>query len=317
MSHLFCLTSGFFEPLYMKLSDITKGYLWTLIGILAVSNVYIFSKVALNSIAIMQFGFYWFGFGLIWNIVFLNKRISIKKIKEAIQQSFKLYLVIGLLEIIATTSFFYAIMTIENPSVTSFLGNLSPIFVTILGVIILKERFNYIEIIGVFLTLSGAFIISFKSNTSLSQVFLNGTQYVLLSTSIFSINTIIVKKNIKKLTPSLLSLNRGVFIFVFSIFIMLVTKQDIHIPKDALLAITIGSLLGPFLTVIAGYNALQYIEASKRSILSSSKSLFVLLGAYLYFGKFPMEYQIIGGVFTVFGVLLISFGKLILKKRKH
>ena len=227
-----------------------------------------------------------------------------------------MYLFIGVLEIVATTSFFYAILTIENPSVTSFLGNLSPIFVTILGVLILKERFNYIEIVGVLLTLTGAFIISYKGNASLNQIFLNGTQFVLLSTAIFSINTIIVKKNIKKLKPPLLSLNRGVFIFIFTIIVMLVTKQSFFISQKALVSVTIGSLLGPFLTVIAGYNALQYIEASKRSILSSSKSLFVLLGAYLYFGKFPLEYQIAGGIFTVFGVLLISFGKLIMKKRK-
>ena len=299
----------------MKLSDSTKGYIWTFVGVLAVSNVYIFSKVALNLIDIIQFGFYWFGFGLIWNFVFLNKRISLPKIKEAIRDNFKLYILIGILEIVATTSFFYAIMTIENPSVTSFLGNLSPIFVTILGVLILKERFNYIEILGVILTLTGAFVISYKGNTGLDSIFLNGTQYVLLSTSIFSINTIIIKKNIKKLTPSLLSLNRGVFIFVFAFVLMILKGQSFHIPQKALVAITIGSLLGPFLTVIAGYNALRFIEASKRSILSSSKSLFVLLGAYLYFGKFPMQYQIIGGIFTVIGVLLISFGKIILKKK--
>ncbi len=299
----------------MKLSDSTKGYIWTFVGVLAVSNVYIFSKVALNLIDIIQFGFYWFGFGLIWNFVFLNKRISLPKIKEAIRDNFKLYILIGILEIVATTSFFYAIMTIENPSVTSFLGNLSPIFVTILGVLILKERFNSIEILGVILTLTGAFVISYKGNTGLDSIFLNGTQYVLLSTSIFSINTIIIKKNIKKLTPSLLSLNRGVFIFVFAFVLMILKGQSFHIPQKALVAITIGSLLGPFLTVIAGYNALRFIEASKRSILSSSKSLFVLLGAYLYFGKFPMQYQIIGGIFTVIGVLLISFGKIILKKK--
>ncbi len=299
----------------MKLSDSTKGYIWTFVGILAVSNVYIFSKAALNLVDIIQFGFYWFGFGLVWNVVFLNKRISLSKIKEAIRDNSRLYFIIGLLEIIATTSFFYAIMTIENPSVTSFLGNLSPLFVTILGVLILKERFNSVEVLGVIFTLTGAFVISYKGNASLDSIFLDGTQYVLLSTSIFSINTIIVKKNIKKLTPSLLSLNRGIFIYLFAFILMILTKQSFYISQKALISVTIGSLLGPFLTVIAGYNALRFIEASKRSILSSSKSLFVLLGAYLYFGKFPMQYQIIGGIFTVFGVLLISFGKIILKKK--
>lgn len=300
----------------MNLSDNTKGYLWTFVSILAVSNVYIFSKAALNQITIMQFGFYWFGFGLLWNILLSNKKIGVSKLREIPKKSIKYYIFIGLIEIIATTAFFYAIMTIENPSVTSFIGNLSPIFVTILGVLILKERFNYIEIIGVILTLLGAFIISYKGNTSLNQLFINGSQFVLIFTLFFSVNTIFVKKNIKKFTPALLSLNRGVFIFTFALVVMLIKGQTFFIPQKAVIALLIGSLLGPFLTVIAGYNALQYIEASKRSILSSSKSLFVLLGAYLYFGKFPMEYQIIGGIFTVSGVVLISFGKMILGKNK-
>ena len=78
----------------------------------------------------------------------------------------------------------------------------------------------------------------------------------------------------------------------------------------------IGSLLGPFLAVIAGYNALKYIEASRSSILGSSKSLFVLLGAYLYFQLLPEPYQLYGGLLTIIGILLISFGKMILAKRK-
>lgn len=300
-----------------NLSDNTKGYLWTFLSILAVSNVYIFSKVALNEIDIIQFGFYWFGMGLFWNLLLSNKRIGVSKFKELNRKHVLLYSFLGLLEIVAATGFFLGIMTIENPSVTSFLGNLSPIFVTILGVIVLKERFNSIEIVGVLLTLLGAFVISYKSNSTVNSLFLNGTQYILISSAVIAVNTILIKKYIKRLSPALLSLNRIVFIFIFAILVMFITNQSFIIPKKAFYAITIGSLLGPFLTVIASYNALKYIDASKRTILSSSRSLFVMLGAYLYFGKLPMKYQIIGGIVTILGILLISFGKVLLKKSKQ
>ena len=301
----------------MNLSDNTKGYLWTFLSILAVSNVYIFSKVALNEIDIIQFGFYWFGMGLFWNVLLSNKKIGVSKFKELNRKHILLYSFLGLLEIIASTGFFLGIMTIENPSVTSFLGNLSPIFVTILGVIVLKERFNSIEIVGVLLTLLGAFVISYKSNSTVNSLFLNGTQYILISSAVIAVNTILIKKYIRKLSPALLSLNRIVFIFTFATLVMFITSQSFIIPKKAFYAITIGSLLGPFLTVIASYNALKYIDASKRTILSSSRSLFVMLGAYLYFGKLPMKYQIIGGIVTILGILLISFGKVLLKKSKQ
>jgi hypothetical protein len=49
----------------MKISNITKGNLLALVSVIAVSNVYIFSKVDLNEVSLPQFGVYWFDFGLI------------------------------------------------------------------------------------------------------------------------------------------------------------------------------------------------------------------------------------------------------------
>jgi len=231
-------------------------------------------------------------------------------------RKFGILAIIGLLEIAATTSFFYSISIIENPSVTAFLGNMSPIFVTILGVSFLKERYNYIEIIGILLTLSGALIISYQGQSSLSGVFLKGTEYVVLSSLLFSISNVIIKKNIIKLPPAILGLNRTFFLLVFSFIMMLIFSKSFVIPQSAIINITIGSILGPFLTVIAGYIAYKYIEASRSSILGSTKSLFVLLGAYLYFNIFPQGFQIIGGLITIVGILLISFGKLMLGRKK-
>ncbi len=293
-----------------------KGYFWTFVSVLAVSNVYIFSKSALNQVSIIQFGFYWFGFGLIWNFLYLIWKSGLRPFKDLKRSAYKLFIILGFLEIIGTTAFFYSIKVIESPAVASFLQNLSPIFVTTLGVIILKERFNKIEIIGIMLTLIGTFTISYRGGTDVSNVFISGSQFVVLSTFTFAVITVIIKKYIKQLTPSLLSYNRGVFIFTFSTILMLVTKQSLAIPNKALVDIMIGSLLGPFLTVIAGYNALKYIEISKKAILSSSRGLFVLIGAYLYFGKLPLSYQIIGGFITIAGVVFITFGKTLLKKSK-
>ncbi len=293
-----------------------RGYFWTFVSVLAVSNVYIFSKSALNQISIIQFGFYWFGFGLIWNFLYLIWKSGLKPFKDLKRSAYKLFCILGFLEIIGTTAFFYSIKVIENPAVTSFLQNLSPIFVTTLGVIILKDRFNKIEIVGIILTLIGTFTISYRGGSGISNLFIYGSQFVVISTFTFAVITVIIKKYINRLTPSLLSYNRGVFIFTFSVILMLVTEQSIAIPTKALVDVAIGSLLGPFLTVIAGYNALKYIEISKKAILSSSRGLFVLIGAYIYFGKLPLSYQIIGGLITIAGVVFITFGKMLSKSKK-
>ena len=294
-----------------------KGYLWTFTSVIALSNVYIFSKAALNEIHIAQFGFYWFGLGMLWNFLFTLKTCKLSTIRKISRRTWGILMVIGILETAATTLFFLGLFTIENPAVTSFLGNMGPIFVTILGVSLLKERFNYLEAIGMLLTLSGAFVISYRGSEVLSELFIKGTGYVVMGSLVFSFSTIIVKKNVgKSLSPALISLNRTIYLFVFALVMMLVYKKSFTIPSSALLNISIGSVLGPFLAVIAAYNALKFIEASRTSILGSTKSLFVLLGSYLYFHNLPQTLQIAGGILTIFGVLLISFGKIMVNKKE-
>jgi drug/metabolite transporter (DMT)-like permease len=70
-----------------------------------------------------------------------------------------------------------------------------------------------------------------------------------------------------------------------------------------------GSFLGPFLTSLGQYSALKYIPASRAAIIQSSTALFVVLGVFIYFGRLPMLYQVIGGLLTVAGVILLFKAK--------
>ncbi len=292
-----------------------KGYLLAFISVLSVSNVYIFSKAALNEVTLAQFGVFWFGFGLIWLLIFGLKRNSFALIKLFKRKQYVLLLVLGLIELVATTFFFKSIHTIPNPAITSFLGNISPVFVLTLSFIFLKERLNLLEIIGVLIALSGAFIIGYKGGTDIKNMFIDGTQYIVYSTFLFATVSVISKKYITELSPVLIALNRTLFLFIFSLNIMFYEHQSFNIPSSALKSIFIGSILGPFLTAVTGLLALQYIDLSKKSIISSTKSLFILIGAYLYFGQFPKTYEIFGGILSITGVLLIIFGKIQLKKK--
>ena len=55
-----------------------RGYILTLIATIAMSNVFIFSKAALKEVELIQFGFYWFGFAILWNLIYAipKKRYS-------------------------------------------------------------------------------------------------------------------------------------------------------------------------------------------------------------------------------------------------
>jgi drug/metabolite transporter (DMT)-like permease len=81
------------------------------------------------------------------------------------------------------------------------------------------------------------------------------------------------------------------------------------IPVSALKNIAVGAALGPFLAVLTVYYSFSYINASRSSVVQSLKGIFVLLGAYLFFGSFPLPHQFAGGLITVAGVLVMTLGQ--------
>ncbi len=285
-----------------------KGYLFVGISVLATSNVYLFSKAALQEVSLFQFGSWWFFFGMLWNVLFNVIRGKINCIKKVDTKGRWLLVVIGLLEVIGTGLFFFSIGQMENPAIVSFIANTGPLFVGILGFVILRERFKKPEIAGMLLTLSGAFILSYKSGNG-DGIFIHGAEYVVLSSLMFAISSILIKKNIKRFDTTVLSLNRSLFLFAASVIALSLQGLPLVIPGSAFINILIGSILGPFLTVYAGYSALKYIEASRASVLGSIKGLVVLLGSWIIFGTLPLAYQIIGGSISILGVMMIGLSK--------
>ena len=286
-----------------------KGIVFSLAGAVALSYVYIFSKAALSEIHLAQFGFYWFALGLIWNLIYILKIGKLKLVKTLNRKAKWILIIIGLIELAATLLFFITITIIENPAIVSFIANLNPFFVAIFGITILKERFTGTEIIGMLLTLTGTFVICYHGNSGLSDFFIDGSYYIMLAAFLYAISVIIAKRNINNIDPAILSFNRVLYLFTFSTIMMFALNQSFVIPVTAIKHIAIGSFLGPFINSITYYIALKYIEAARATMIRSSRSIFVLIAAYFYLGKFPLEYQVIGGMISITGIVFISLGQ--------
>jgi len=298
-------------------SNTFKGYLFAIIATLSFSNVYIFSKAALNEVHLAQFGVYWFAIGCVLSLLFAVRNKKLAQLKTLTKRQVRILITLGILEILTTTTFFLAINIIPDPSVTSFLGNMFPVMVTLGGIFILKERFGWIEIIGGILAIAGAFVISYTGGTSLKTLFIKGTGIVFVNAILATSATLVVKVHVKKLSPELLNLNRTAWLLVYSVIMFFVFKQSIIIPVSALKNIAVGAILGPFLAILTVYYSYHYIEASRSAIVQSLKGIFVLTGAYLFFGTFPHPHQLAGGFLTIAGILLmtISQAKIIIRRK--
>ena len=308
--------NSFFATFGGMKSEAFKGYAFALVATLAFSNVYIFSKAALNEIHLVQFGTYWYAIGSLFALFFALRHKKLGQLRTLTRKQVMILLTLGGLEIITTSLFFLSIHIIPDPSVTSFLGNMFPVMVTLGGVFILHEKFGIFETFGAFFALGGAFIISYSGGNSIRTFFIEGTGIVFLNAVFATTATLVVKTQVKKLSPELLNLNRSVWLFGFSALMFLILGFDFGIPGKVLENIGIGSFL-EFLAILTVYHSYRFIEASRSSIVQSLKGIFVLIGAFLFFKTLPLPHQLLGGFLSVLGVLIMTMAQAgIIKKRK-
>jgi drug/metabolite transporter (DMT)-like permease len=289
-------------------SDTIKGYIFALIATLTFSNVYIFSKAALNEIPLAQFGSLWYAVVALSCFFFalFNKKLG--QINHLTKKQIKILLTLGILEIATTTLFFLSIHIIPDPAVTSFLGNMFPVMVMLGGIFILHERFGPIEIFGGFLALSGAFVISYSGGTSLGTMFIKGTGVVFFNAIFATTATLVVKTQVKKLSPELLNLNRAVWLLLFSVIMFFVMGKSVPFSAGIIKNTVAGAIL-EFVAILTAYYSYKHIEASRSSIVQSLKGIFVLLVAFIVFGTLPLPHQLLGGIITVAGVLIMALAQ--------
>ncbi len=289
-------------------SNTFKGYLFALIATVAYSNVYIFSKAAMQVFPLAQFGSIWYSLVTAACLLFaiFNKKIG--QIKTLNKTQIRVLLTLGFLEIFTTTLFYLSIHIIPDPAVTGFLGNMYPVMVMLGGIFILSERFGPIEVFGGFMALSGAFVISYTGGTTLQTIFIKGTGIVFLNAIFATTATLIVKKYVRQISPEILNLNRAVWMLLFSGIMFFIIGESAAYSVPALRNTVIGAML-EFTAILTVYYSFHYIEASRSSIVQSLKGIFVLFGSWIFFHTLPAKHQLIGGLITVIGILIMTLAQ--------
>jgi len=285
-----------------------KGYFLAALSAVAVSNVYIFSKAALRETDLITFGFFWFLMAFSFNFIYT---VATQKLKLYLTFTAKELIVlgaIGVFEMSAAYLFFRGVNVIENPTIVSFLDNCTPLFVTVLGVIVLRDKFTRFEIFGMVLAIVGAFLVSYSGTFTLRGLFIYGSQYAVMAAILASIGITLAKRQIKAYDPAILSLNRTIFLVSLFLILMLTLHKSFSISLRSFTFVSIGSFAGPFLAAVLQYNAFKYIEASKAMIIQSTRSFFVLMASLLFFGLFPLAHQLVGGIISITGVMIIALG---------
>jgi len=83
------------------------------------------------------------------------------------------------------------------------------------------------------------------------------------------------------------------------------SEISLRIWKD----LALGSLLETLIVIVFAYQALKLIEATKTSLIISTKGVWTLILAWIFLGVFPTGMQLAGGLLTLVGVWLITWNR--------
>jgi len=202
----------------------TTGYLFAFGASLALASSFVFSKSALNQLHMVQFGLVWFSMGVLWNGIWFLMRRDYRHLRYSFRVKTMVALMIAILEGIATGLFYMAIREMENPAVVSFIGNIGPVFVTVMGILLLKERFNPWQLGGIIIAICGIFVINYREG-SFGGFLEPGSVYVILASFFFSVATILGRKRHALLQPGYMSLIRS-FILALAMLVIFISQDQ-------------------------------------------------------------------------------------------
>jgi len=222
----------------------------------------------------------------------------------------------GLIGIALGDTFFFMSLMSLGPRLSSLMGTLTPVFITIAAVLFLGERLHLLVWIGIFLTVIGLIWVLWErlpENKMIKNKSL-GIQYSIISVICTTIGVIFAKIGVESVSVVQATFIRLIWgsagLIIWGILRRQLTEwvvpfKNPRIFKNASFIVLIITFGGFWLSLLS----LKYIDASIASTLNATTPLFILpMVAIMFSEKIPIR-AILGAILAVGGVALIFMGK--------
>ena len=283
------------------MKDKTRGEIYAFISAILLGFSFIFSKIILEKVNLETTATIWFFFAaliaLVWNLA--NRQIH-----EVFHLKTNIWFLLGLLGLVnaaAALFWFYSIKDL-GPSLTVFITRFEVLFVILLGVVFLKEKFYMSEWIGITVAVTGVLAISYTPGIALRA----GIFIALLSALFASIASLLAKIVVKHLHASVLVLVRVFFCFIFLAFHAVIFNKLEPVPPSVLYALVLGPLFSGIFGFYFMFKAYNLIELSRATTIKTFEPVNVLILMMIFFKEIPTITHLTGGFLIIAGVVLLT-----------
>ncbi|MBC7691172.1 MAG: DMT family transporter [Methylotenera sp.] len=245
--------------------------------------------------------------------------ILLRKRREIFQLNFTQWCAVTLIGIggsAIATVFFTASFKYVNPSVSILLQKLQPVWVTLLAILLLKERPQKGFFFWGLLALAAAVVLSFpdlnfnfmKEGVDLKS---KGVSYALIAAGLWGVATVAGKILLNSIPPSVVSFWRFIFGWITLGILLLLSETSIPWEviqqPDTLRTLAYMGLVPGLAAMVCYYSGLQRTKATTTTFI---ELIFPVAAVALntYFLSIPLEpVQIVGGILLLVAVTNISY----------
>ena len=195
---------------------------------------------------------------------------------------------------------------------TAWIVATTPIFMALLGWLILKEKLNGIKILGIVLAFMGVLLVVSHGNIasiSIGKFGAPGDVLILISAINWAVFSALSRRGLKTYSASLMIFYVMLLGWIFSSVLFIGSGTYIEIPALSLngwLGVTFLGVLCSGLAYIAWYDALQVLSTANTGVFLYIEPLIAVVVAFFVLGEPITVASLIGGGVILFGVWLVN-----------
>ena len=280
---------------------VLRGYIYAILSAVLVSTIPIFAKLMLAHTNAQSGGIYFFGMAFIIISIIIIVRRQFGQLK-VLKTYWKPLLILGIFNAAGSILWWFGINDV-GPNLTTFLLRFENVFSVVLGLFFLKEKLNKYEAIGIFIAITGAFMITrYSNNGSISLI---SVGIIFFAALLFSGAHFVSKMYVKKTGAFMMNYSRIIFSFIFMFFFAYSTNSFIF-PNQASLEIAVaGGILSTVLGITFFLKALEHADLSKVISIRAMDPFIVVIYSYFVLATVPDMIQLAGGTVVILGILII------------
>ncbi len=195
---------------------------------------------------------------------------------------------------------------------TAWIVSTSPVFMALLGWILLKEQLDWTKAFGIFLAFCGVLVV--VSNGDLSSVSIGkfgapGDKLILISALNWAVFSALSRRGLKSHPSSLMMFYVMLFGWLFTSLLFLRPKSFLEIsnlPFNGWMAIVFLGIFCSGLAYIAWYSALKALGTAQTGVFLYIEPLVTVVVAFFMLSETMTLASWVGGIIILFGVWLVN-----------